>query len=255
MTWGRRPTPSTARTRRPRRRRRRRRGSSPKGRPCSASTCSTCCRIRRRHRPATVRFLLPSGTTSPGPTPRAGQPHDDLREPGGGLDETDVSGDISADAPIVVERAMYRSVPGQPFALGTTRWACRRRRRRGSWPRAPLALLRSLRADRQSRQHGRERDRAVRQAGRHRRDPDYTVRAHSRFSVYVDGIPGLENTAVATTLTSTTRAHRRRARHVLAGRVLRLLRGPQFGWQHDDGARMGRHRRREGGADRSGPSC
>ena len=31
----------------------------------------------------------------------------------------------------------------------------------------------------------------------------YTVRAHSRFSVYVDAIPGLENTAVATTLTST----------------------------------------------------
>ena len=31
----------------------------------------------------------------------------------------------------------------------------------------------------------------------------YTVRAHSRFSVYVDGIPGLENTSVATTMTST----------------------------------------------------
>jgi len=31
----------------------------------------------------------------------------------------------------------------------------------------------------------------------------YTVRAHSRFSVYVDAIPGLENTSVATTLTST----------------------------------------------------
>ena len=31
----------------------------------------------------------------------------------------------------------------------------------------------------------------------------YTVRAHSRFSVYVDGVPGLENAAVATTLTST----------------------------------------------------
>ena len=36
-----------------------------------------------------------------------------------GLDETDVSGDVSADAPIIVERAMYRSLPGQPFALGT----------------------------------------------------------------------------------------------------------------------------------------
>ena len=31
----------------------------------------------------------------------------------------------------------------------------------------------------------------------------YTVRANSRFSVYVDAIPGLESTSVATTLTST----------------------------------------------------
>jgi hypothetical protein len=31
----------------------------------------------------------------------------------------------------------------------------------------------------------------------------YNVRAHSRFSVYVDSIPGLEHTSVATTVTST----------------------------------------------------
>ena len=31
----------------------------------------------------------------------------------------------------------------------------------------------------------------------------YSVRAHSRFSVYVDAIPGLENTSVATTMTAT----------------------------------------------------
>jgi hypothetical protein len=34
----------------------------------------------------------------------------------------------------------------------------------------------------------------------------YSVRAHSRYSVYVDAIPGLESTSVATTLTSTNGA-------------------------------------------------
>ena len=69
----------------------------------------------------TVRFLLPSGA------PIVTRTYD--LAPGSrttiyvnqvaGLDETDVSGDITADAPIVVERAMYRSRRGQPFALGT----------------------------------------------------------------------------------------------------------------------------------------
>src|SRR6185436_11921937 len=68
---------------------------------------------------ATVRFLTPGGTV-------VARTYD--LAPGSrttiyvnqipGLDETDVSGDITADAPIVVERAMYRNLPGQPFGLG-----------------------------------------------------------------------------------------------------------------------------------------
>jgi hypothetical protein len=154
---------------------------------------------------ATVRFLLPSGTIitrtydlSPGSrtTIYVNQVP--------GLDETDVSGDIDADAPIVVERAMYRSAPGQPFALGTdslgvpaaaTSWFLAEGAT-GSFfdlyvlianPGATDATVQAL--------YARPDGSTVTQS--------YTVRAHSRFSVYVDGIPGLENTSVATTLTST----------------------------------------------------
>jgi hypothetical protein len=68
---------------------------------------------------ATVRFLLPSGTTisrsySLPPGSRTTVYVNQIA----GLDETDVSGDITAIAPIVVERAMYRSTSSQPFALG-----------------------------------------------------------------------------------------------------------------------------------------
>ncbi len=154
---------------------------------------------------ATVRYLLPSGTT-------IARTYDLL--PGSrttiyvnqvaGLDETDVSGDISADAPIVVERAMYRSAPGQPFALGTdslgvpaaaTSWFMAEGAT-GTFfdlyvlianPGATDATVQALYA----KPHGT----TVTQT--------YTVRAHSRFSVYVDAIPGLEDTPVATTLTST----------------------------------------------------
>ena len=69
---------------------------------------------------ATVRFLLPSGTTITRTYDLAPGSRTTIyvnQIPG--LDETDVSGDISADAPIVVERAMYRNLPGQPFGLGT----------------------------------------------------------------------------------------------------------------------------------------
>ena len=154
---------------------------------------------------ATVRFLLPSGTIVTRTYDLApGSRTTIYVNQVAGLDETDVSGDISADAPIVVERAMYRGAPGQPFALGTdslgvpaaaTSWFMAEGAT-GSFfdlyvlianPGNSDATVQAL--------YGKPDGSTVTQT--------YTVRAHSRFSVYVDAIPGLENTSVATTLTST----------------------------------------------------
>jgi hypothetical protein len=153
----------------------------------------------------TVRFLLPSGTVvtrtydlAPGSrtTVHVNQV--------AGLAETDVSGDIAADAPIVVERAMYRGGPDQPFALGTdsmgvpaaaTSWFLAEGAT-GTFfdlfvlianPGATDATVQAL--------YAKPDGSTVTQT--------YTVRANSRFSVYVDSIPGLGATPVATTLTST----------------------------------------------------
>jgi Tol biopolymer transport system component len=154
---------------------------------------------------ATVRFLRPSGavvTRSYDLAPRS-RTTIYVNEIAG-LGETDVSGDISADVPIVVERAMYRDLPGQPFGLGTassgvtaaaTRWFLAEGAT-GSFfdlfvlianPSATDATVDAVYA----RQDGTT---VTRQ---------YTVRANSRFSVYVESIPGLEDTSVSTTVTST----------------------------------------------------
>jgi hypothetical protein len=154
---------------------------------------------------ATVRFLLPSGTTiartyNLPPGSRTTIYVNEIA----GLGESDVSGDISADAPIVVERAMYRSPAGQPFALGHDSMGVTGAAL--SWflaegatgPFFDLYVLianpgntdATVRAD-----YARPDGSLVAQT--------YTVRAHSRHSVYVDSIPGLESTSVATTLTST----------------------------------------------------
>ena len=112
---------------------------------------------------ATVNFLLPSGTTiSRTYTLAPGSRTTIYVNQVEGLDETDVSGGVSADAPIVVERAMYRSLPGQPFALGHQLDG----RAGGGDVVVPgrgrdRRVLRSLRADCQPRHHGRQRDRAV----------------------------------------------------------------------------------------------
>ena len=153
----------------------------------------------------TVRFLLPDGTT-------INRTYD--LAPGSrttiyvnqipGLDETDVSGDITAAAPIVVERAMYRSSPNQTFALGTdsmgvpaaaTSWFLAEGAT-GSFFDLYVLIANPGNTD------------ASVQAVFLRPDGStvqrtYNVRAHSRFSVYVDAVPGLEATSVATTLTST----------------------------------------------------
>ena len=154
---------------------------------------------------ATVRFLLPSGTTitrsySLPPGSRTTIYVNEIQ----GLGETDVSGEVTASAPIVVERAMYRNLSGQPFGLGhdsmgvtatATSWFLAEG---ATGPFFDLYLLianpgstsATVRAD-----YARPDGSVVTQT--------YTVRANSRFSVYVDSIPGLESTSVATTLTST----------------------------------------------------
>jgi hypothetical protein len=154
---------------------------------------------------ATVRLLLPSGTTitrsySLAPGSRTTIYVNEIQ----GLDETDVSGEITASAPIVVERAMYRNLSGQPFGLGHDSMGVTAAAT--SWFLAEGATgtffdLYVLIANPGSTD-------AVVRADYARPDGSvvtqtYTVRAQSRFSVYVDSITGLEHTAVATTLTST----------------------------------------------------
>jgi len=153
---------------------------------------------------ATVRFLLPDGTVVPRTYDLAPGSRTTIyvnQIPG--LDETDVSGDISADAPIVVERAMYRSTATQPFALGTssmgvpaaaTSWFLAEGATGGFFDLYVL-LANPGQSD------------ATVQAAFLRPDGStvprtYAVRAHSRLSVYVDGVPGLEATSVSTLLTS-----------------------------------------------------
>jgi hypothetical protein len=157
---------------------------------------------------ATVRYLRPSGAvitrTYDLPPGSRTTVYVNLVP---GLEETDVSAGITADAPIVVERAMYRDLPNQPFglghgAMGVTAAA-------PSWflaegatgPFFDLYVLIANPTDAD----------ATVQARYAKPDgsvvtQNYPVRANSRHSVFVDAIPGLENTAVATTLTSTTGA-------------------------------------------------
>jgi len=153
----------------------------------------------------TVRFLLPSGTTITrtydlAPASRTTIYVNQID----GLGETDVSGGITADAPIVVERSMYRSLPGQPFALGTdsigvpaaaTSWFLAEGAT-GTFFDLYVLIANPGNADATVlAQYAKPDGSIVTQS--------YAVRAHSRFSVYVDALAGLENTSVATTLTST----------------------------------------------------
>jgi WD40-like Beta Propeller Repeat len=154
---------------------------------------------------ATVNFLLPSGTTvartyTLAPGSRATIYVNQIE----GLDETDVSGGITADVPIVVERAMYRSLPGQPFSLGTnsmgvpaaaTSWFLAEGATGAFFDLYVLIANPGNTDATVTAQFAKPDGTVVNQT--------YGVRAHSRFSIYVDAIPGLESTGVATTLTST----------------------------------------------------
>ena len=154
---------------------------------------------------ATVRYLLPSGaavTRSYDLPPNSRTTIHVNAVPG--LDETDVSGDIAADAPIIVERAMYRNAPGQPFALGTesmgvreaaTRWFLAEGATGGFFDLYVLIANPSSTDAQVTAEYARPDGTVVTQ--------QYLVRANSRYSVYVDAIPGLAGTSVATTMRST----------------------------------------------------
>ena len=152
----------------------------------------------------TVRFLLPDGTIVTrtydlAPGSRTTVYVNEVP----GLGETDVSGDITADAPIVVERAMYRGSAGQPFALGTdsmgvpaaaTSWFLAEGAT-GTFFDLYVLIANPGNTDATVQAQFLKPDGSTVQQS-------YPVRAHSRFSVFVDGIAGLSDTSVATTLTS-----------------------------------------------------
>ena len=154
---------------------------------------------------ATVRFLLPSGQTISrtyelAPGSRTTVYVNDVP----GLEETDVAGQITAAAPIIVERAMYRSSPAEPLALGHASMG------------VPAAATEWFLAEGAT---GAFFDLYVLVANPSAVDADVTARfakpdgsivtrrylvaAHSRHSIHVDGIRELGNSAVATTVTST----------------------------------------------------
>jgi hypothetical protein len=153
---------------------------------------------------ATVRFLLPSGAPVVRSYDLPAQSRTTIfvnTVPG--LESTDVSAEVTAPQPIAVERAMYRSTGGQIFALGHSAAAVA----------APSAtwffgegatgaffdsylLLANPSAQPASVQVDYLRD----QGGAVSRT--YTVPANSRFSVYVDGEPGMEGIPFGTRVTS-----------------------------------------------------
>jgi hypothetical protein len=154
---------------------------------------------------ATVRFLRPSGsviTRAYDLPPRSRTTIEVNAVPG--LEETDVSGDVAADAPIVVERSMYRNLPGQPFGLGhasmgvtapATRWFLAEGAT-GAFFDLFVLIANPSGADALVEAQYAKPDGSV-------VTRQYTVRANSRFSVYVDAIAGLDSTSVATTVVST----------------------------------------------------
>jgi hypothetical protein len=146
---------------------------------------------------ATVRFLLPSGapierTYDLPARSRTTIVVNDVP----GLASTDVSAEISATQPIAVERAMYRSAAGQPFALGhdaaavaqpSTTWLF------GEGASGPFFDTYLLLAN-PSPQPAVVEVAYLRDAG----GPvtvTYDVAANSRFSVFVDSVPGMEQAA------------------------------------------------------------
>ncbi|MEO5822860.1 MAG: hypothetical protein ABIT71_20325 [Vicinamibacteraceae bacterium] len=153
----------------------------------------------------TVRYLLSSGTVVTRTYDMAPHSRSTIYLNAiPGIEEIDVSGDISSNVPIIAERSMYRSTAGQYYGLGTnsigvtapaTRWFLAEGATGGFFDlyvlfANPSSTDANLRVD-----YAREDGVVITRY--------HLVGAHSRFSVYVDSIPGLTDTSVATTVTST----------------------------------------------------
>ena len=153
----------------------------------------------------TVRYLLPSGAVITRRYDMA--PHSRTTiylNVIPGLEETDVSGDITSNLPIIAERSMYRNTPGEYYGLGhasmgvtapATRWFLAEGATGTFFDlyvlfANPSPTAANLRVD-----FLREDASTITR--------DYVVRPHSRFTVFVDSIPGLTDTSVATAVTST----------------------------------------------------
>ncbi len=153
----------------------------------------------------TVRYLLSSGTVitrTYGMAPRSRTTLYVNAVPG--IEETDVAADISADVPINVERAMYRTTPGQHFGLGTvssgvtapaTQWFLAEGATGVFFDlyvlmANPGPTDAAVRVD-----YAREDGLVVTR--------NHLLRANTRFSIFVDDVPGLAHATVATTVTST----------------------------------------------------
>jgi hypothetical protein len=153
----------------------------------------------------TVRFLLPSGAVITRPYDMA--PHSRMTlylNAIPGLEETDVSGDITSNVPIIAERSMYRNTPGQYYGLGhasmgvtapATRWFLAEGATGTFFDLYVLFANPSATDANVTVDFLREGAPVITQ--------NYVIRAHSRFTIFVDSLPGLTGTKVATAVTST----------------------------------------------------
>jgi hypothetical protein len=153
---------------------------------------------------ATVRYLLPSGAPVVRTYDLAPQSRTTIYvNTVPGLESTDVSAEITATQPIAVERAMYRSAPGQPFALGhaaaavtapATTWFFGEGSTGAFFDTYLLLANPSAQPATVQVEYLRDGAGAVTRT--------YSVPANRRFSIYVDGEPGMAATAFGTRVTS-----------------------------------------------------
>ena len=195
----------------------------------------------------TVRYLLSSGTVitrTYGMAPHSRTTIYVNVIPG--IEETDVSGDITANVPIIVERAMYRNTPGQYYGLGTvsmgvtapaTRWFLAEGATGTFFDLYVLFANPSATDAHITAEYAKEDGTVITR--------NYVVGAHTRFSVYVDSIPGLDGHIGRDHRDlDQQRADRGRAGDVLAGQLLRLLRRAHVGRHDRDRPALGDRERR-----------
>jgi len=154
---------------------------------------------------ATVRFLLPSG--SPVVRTYELRPRSRTTIYVNLIDElaaTDVSADISATQPIVVERSMYRSTADQGFALGhaaagipqaSTSWFLAEGATGAFFDTYVLVANPSPQAATVTMDFLRDDGTVVQRV--------YTVQPASRFTVFADGVPGLGAATFGARISST----------------------------------------------------